>query len=98
MPAQTLFYTVLCAVIHPVPDVFCHCMTRRLLPLCALSSVLNHCEVYHIAAVVYQCYSDVTGPDSVTMEAYKPVLAKMGKNIQVGCFQLQLKHQLIMVV
>lgn len=46
------------------------------------AAVLNHSEVYHIAAVVYQCYSDVNGPDSVTMEAYKPVLAKLGKNIQ----------------
>lgn len=47
------------------------------------AAVLNHCEVHHIAAVVYQCYSDVIGPDSITMEAYKPVLTKLGKNIQL---------------
>lgn len=79
-----LFHSELCALIHPVSEiVFCHHTTFRILPLCALTSVLNHCEVYHIAAVVYQCYSDITGLDSVTMEAYKPVLAKLGKNIQV---------------
>lgn len=54
--------------------------------LCAVSSVLNHCEVHRIAAVVYQCYSDVIGPDSVTMETYKPALTKLGKSIQVSCF------------
>lgn len=85
-----LFQSELCALVHPVSEiVFCPDTTFPLLPLSplflSLSSVLNHCEVYHIAAVVYQCYSDVTSPDSVTMEAYKPVLAKLGKNIQVSC-------------
>lgn len=51
--------------------------------LCAVSLVLNHCQVYRIAAVVYQCYSDVNGPDSVSMETFKPALAKLGKSIQV---------------
>lgn len=40
------------------------------------AAVLNHCQVHHIAAVVYQCYSDVIGLDSVTMETYKPALTK----------------------
>lgn len=53
--------------------------------LCAVSSVLNHCQVHRIAAVVYQCYSDVIGPDSVTMETYKPALTKLGRSIQVSC-------------
>ncbi|XP_041808285.1 proteasome assembly chaperone 1 isoform X1 [Chelmon rostratus] len=47
------------------------------------AAVLNHCEVHRIAAVVYQCYSDVIGPDSVTMETYKPALTKLGKSIQL---------------
>lgn len=51
-----------------------------------LSSVLNHCEVHRVAAVVYQCYSDVIGPDSVTMETYKPALTHLGKSVQVSCF------------
>uniref|UniRef100_A0A3B3VP33 Proteasome assembly chaperone 1 n=1 Tax=Poecilia latipinna TaxID=48699 RepID=A0A3B3VP33_9TELE len=42
------------------------------------AAVLNHCQVHSIAAVVYQCYSDVTGPDSITMDKYKPVLTKLG--------------------
>ncbi|XP_034406798.1 proteasome assembly chaperone 1 [Cyclopterus lumpus] len=47
------------------------------------AAVLNHCEVHSIATVVYQCYSDVTGPDSVTMETFKPALTKLGKLIQL---------------
>lgn len=47
------------------------------------AAVLNHCEVHRIAAVVYQCYSDVIGPDSVTMETFKPALTKLGKSIQL---------------
>ncbi|XP_012736928.2 proteasome assembly chaperone 1 [Fundulus heteroclitus] len=48
------------------------------------AAVLNHCQVHRIAAVVYQCYSDVAGPDSVTVESYKPVLNKLGRSIQVN--------------
>ncbi|XP_031163947.1 proteasome assembly chaperone 1 [Sander lucioperca] len=47
------------------------------------AAVLNQCEVHRIATVVYQCYSDVTGPDSVTMETYKPALTKLSKSIQL---------------
>uniref|UniRef100_G3QC23 Proteasome assembly chaperone 1 n=1 Tax=Gasterosteus aculeatus aculeatus TaxID=481459 RepID=G3QC23_GASAC len=47
------------------------------------AAVLNHCEVHRIATVVYQCYSDVTGPDSVTMETFKPALTKLGESIQL---------------
>uniref|UniRef100_H3CQD2 Proteasome assembly chaperone 1 n=1 Tax=Tetraodon nigroviridis TaxID=99883 RepID=H3CQD2_TETNG len=47
------------------------------------AAVLNHCEVHRISAVVYQCYSDVVGADSVTMETYKPVLTRLGKSIQL---------------
>ncbi|XP_040007500.1 proteasome assembly chaperone 1 [Xiphias gladius] len=46
------------------------------------AAVLNHCQVHGIATVVYQCYTDVIGPDSVTMETYKPALTKLGKSIQ----------------
>ncbi|XP_057676044.1 proteasome assembly chaperone 1 isoform X2 [Corythoichthys intestinalis] len=34
-----------------------------------------------LPAAVYQCFSDVIGTDSVTMETYKPALAKLGKAI-----------------
>ncbi|KAM4544977.1 proteasome assembly chaperone 1 [Odontesthes bonariensis] len=47
------------------------------------AAVLSHCQVHRIAAVVYHCYSDVIGHDSVTMETYKPVLSKLGKPIQL---------------
>ncbi|XP_059208428.1 proteasome assembly chaperone 1 [Centropristis striata] len=47
------------------------------------AAVLNHSEVHRIPAVVYQCYSDVIGPDSVTMETYKPALTNLGKSIQL---------------
>ncbi|XP_022050039.1 proteasome assembly chaperone 1 [Acanthochromis polyacanthus] len=47
------------------------------------SAVLNHCQVHRVAAVVYQCYSDVIGPDSVTMETYKLALTRLGRSIQL---------------
>ncbi|XP_058482478.1 proteasome assembly chaperone 1 [Solea solea] len=47
------------------------------------AAVLNHCQVHGIATVVYQCYSDVIGPDSVSMETYKPALTKLRKSIQL---------------
>ncbi|XP_029956619.1 proteasome assembly chaperone 1 [Salarias fasciatus] len=47
------------------------------------AAVLNHCQVHRIAAIVYQCYSDVAGPDSVTMETYKPALTKLGRSLQL---------------
>ncbi|CAN9501176.1 unnamed protein product [Ophioblennius macclurei] len=47
------------------------------------AAVLNHCQVRRIAAIVYQCYSDVAGPDSVTMETYKPALSRLGRSIQM---------------
>lgn len=49
-------------------------------------SVLNHCEVHRISAVLYQCFSDIVGADSVTIETYKPVLTALGKSIKVSRF------------
>lgn len=64
--------------------------TKTAFVICSLwfffLSVLNHCEVHRISAVVYQCYSDVVGADSVTMETYKPLLTRLGKSIQVSSF------------
>ncbi|XP_054610865.1 proteasome assembly chaperone 1 isoform X2 [Dunckerocampus dactyliophorus] len=47
------------------------------------AAVLNHCQVHCIAAVVYQCFSDVIGPDSVTMETFKPTLTRLGKSVHL---------------
>ncbi|XP_029030210.1 proteasome assembly chaperone 1 [Betta splendens] len=47
------------------------------------AAVLNHCQVHRIAAIAYNCYSDIIGPDSVTMETYKPALTRIGKSIQL---------------
>lgn len=47
------------------------------------AAVLSHCQVYQIPAVVYQCYSDVISPDSVTMETYKPVLSSLSKLVNL---------------
>ncbi|MED6274615.1 hypothetical protein CHARACLAT_018131 [Characodon lateralis] len=49
------------------------------------AAVLNHCQVNRIAAVVYHCYNDVSGPDSVTVETYRPVLSTLGRSIQADC-------------
>ncbi|XP_048037363.1 proteasome assembly chaperone 1 [Megalobrama amblycephala] len=38
---------------------------------CGLAAaVLSHCQVQQIPAVLYQCFSDVLQPDSLTMQAY----------------------------
>ncbi|XP_061905054.1 proteasome assembly chaperone 1 isoform X2 [Entelurus aequoreus] len=47
------------------------------------AAVLNHCQVHRIAAVVYQCFSDVVGPDSVAMETFKPALTELGKSLHL---------------
>ncbi|XP_041067483.1 proteasome assembly chaperone 1 [Carcharodon carcharias] len=55
-------------------------------PLCALleqpnvisglsAAVLSYCQVRQIPAVLYHCYSDVTTIDSLTIEAFRPLLA-----------------------
>lgn len=74
---------------HRTCNNFSHKYTKTSVVICALCYfflVLNHCEVHKISAVVYQCYSDVLGADSVTMETYKPVLTRLGKSIQVSSF------------
>ncbi|KFO04846.1 Proteasome assembly chaperone 1, partial [Balearica regulorum gibbericeps] len=39
------------------------------------AAVLSYCQVWHIPAVLYQCYTDVIKLDTVTIEAFKPVLS-----------------------
>ncbi|CAB1316539.1 unnamed protein product [Coregonus sp. 'balchen'] len=52
------------------------------------AAVLSHCQVHQIPAVLYQCYTDVISPDSITMETYKPVLLCLSKLVKVfGCLQ-----------
>ncbi|KAF5898245.1 proteasome assembly chaperone 1, partial [Clarias magur] len=41
------------------------------------AAVLNQCQVQHSPAVLFQCFSDVIHPDSVTMETYKPALSNL---------------------
>ncbi|KAM9539304.1 proteasome assembly chaperone 1-like [Salvelinus alpinus] len=47
------------------------------------AAVLSHCQVHQIPAVLYQCYSDVISPDSVTMETYKPALTSLSKLVKL---------------
>ncbi|EMP31440.1 Proteasome assembly chaperone 1 [Chelonia mydas] len=42
--------------------------------------VLSYCQVWQIPAVLYQCYTDVIKLDTVTIEAFKPVLSS--KNLK----------------
>lgn len=37
--------------------------------------VLSYCQVWQIPAVLYQCYTDVIKLDTVTIEAFKPLLS-----------------------
>ncbi|XP_066492375.1 proteasome assembly chaperone 1 [Tiliqua scincoides] len=39
------------------------------------AAVLSYCQVWQIPAVLYQCYTDIIKLDTVTIEAFKPVLA-----------------------
>ncbi|CAN2389513.1 proteasome core complex assembly [Pristimantis euphronides] len=39
------------------------------------AAVMAHCQVWGIPAAFYQCYTDITKLDSVTIEAFRPVLS-----------------------
>nr|XP_055063307.1 proteasome assembly chaperone 1 [Misgurnus anguillicaudatus] len=47
------------------------------------AAVLSHCQVHQIPAVVYQCYSDVSHPDSLTMETYKSALVCVSSAVKL---------------
>ncbi|KAK3521786.1 hypothetical protein QTP70_018295 [Hemibagrus guttatus] len=47
------------------------------------AAVLNECEVQHVSAVLFQCFSDVIHPDSVTMETYKPTLSGLSTRVKL---------------
>ncbi|KAM4701771.1 proteasome assembly chaperone 1 [Discoglossus pictus] len=39
------------------------------------AAVLTYCQVWQIPAVLYQCYTDICKLDSITMEAFCPILS-----------------------
>ncbi|KFQ27813.1 Proteasome assembly chaperone 1, partial [Mesitornis unicolor] len=39
------------------------------------AAVLSYCQVWQIPAVLYQCYTDGIKLDTVTIEAFKPLLS-----------------------
>ncbi|XP_009071823.1 PREDICTED: proteasome assembly chaperone 1, partial [Acanthisitta chloris] len=39
------------------------------------AAVLSYCQVWQIPAVLYQCYTDAIKVDTVTIEAFKPLLS-----------------------
>ncbi|XP_016385816.1 proteasome assembly chaperone 1 [Sinocyclocheilus rhinocerous] len=43
------------------------------------AAVLSHCQVQRIAAVLYQCYSDVLQPDSLSMQMYRAAVSAVLK-------------------
>ncbi|XP_053502083.1 proteasome assembly chaperone 1 isoform X1 [Ictalurus furcatus] len=47
------------------------------------AAVLNQCQVQHVPAVLFQCFSDVIHPDSVTMETYKPTLSCLRTQVKL---------------
>ncbi|XP_018610676.1 proteasome assembly chaperone 1 [Scleropages formosus] len=47
------------------------------------AAVLSYCQVQKIPAVLYQCYSDVIVPNSITMETYKPALSSLSEIIKL---------------
>lgn len=55
---------------------------------CGVCSVLSHCQVQRIAAVLYQCYSDVLQPDSLTMQTYRAAVSavlKVSVSVRILC-------------
>ncbi|KAG5843886.1 proteasome assembly chaperone 1 [Anguilla anguilla] len=62
------------------------------------AAVLSHCQVCRIPAVLYQCYSDIINPDSVTMETYKPALSCLSKLIKLDtCLSTDILRKLVPV-
>ncbi|XP_072116078.1 proteasome assembly chaperone 1 isoform X1 [Mobula birostris] len=47
------------------------------------AAVLTYCQAREIPAVLYHCYSDITTLDTLTIEAFKPVLACRSLNTLV---------------
>ncbi|XP_047661068.1 proteasome assembly chaperone 1-like [Tachysurus fulvidraco] len=47
------------------------------------AAVLNQCQVQHIPAVLFQCFSDALHPDSVTMETFKPALSCFSTRVKL---------------
>ncbi|XP_026872815.2 proteasome assembly chaperone 1 [Electrophorus electricus] len=47
------------------------------------AAVLSHCQVHRIPAVLFQCFTDVIHPDSVTMETYKPILSSLSASVKL---------------
>lgn len=43
------------------------------------AAVLSHCQVQRIPAVLYQCYSDVLQPDSLSMQTYRAAVSAVLK-------------------
>ncbi|XP_030333396.1 proteasome assembly chaperone 1 isoform X2 [Strigops habroptila] len=39
------------------------------------AAVLSYCQVWQIPAVLYQCYTDIIKLDTVTIEAFRPLLS-----------------------
>uniref|UniRef100_A0A8C6S7F2 Proteasome assembly chaperone 1 n=1 Tax=Neogobius melanostomus TaxID=47308 RepID=A0A8C6S7F2_9GOBI len=45
------------------------------------AAVLSFCQLHHISAVLYQCYSDERCPDSSSMEVFRPALTRLAKTL-----------------
>ncbi|KAL6473127.1 hypothetical protein MHYP_G00193150 [Metynnis hypsauchen] len=59
------------------------------------AAVLSHCQVQRIPAVLFQCFTDVIHPDSVTMETYKPILSCLGTSLKLdSCPSVEMLQKL----
>ncbi|KAI5629183.1 proteasome assembly chaperone 1, partial [Silurus asotus] len=47
------------------------------------AAVLNQCQVQRLPAVLFQCFSDVIHPDSITMEIYKLALSCLSTRVKL---------------
>ncbi|XP_007247337.3 proteasome assembly chaperone 1 [Astyanax mexicanus] len=62
------------------------------------AAVLSHCQVQRIPAVLFQCYTDVLHPDSVTMETYKPALSCLSTSVKLeACPSVEVLQKLTQI-
>ncbi|XP_066507671.1 proteasome assembly chaperone 1-like [Hoplias malabaricus] len=59
------------------------------------AAVLSHCQVHRIPAVLFQCFTDVVHPVSVTMETYKPAFSCLSTSVKLeACPSVEILQKL----
>lgn len=60
------------------------------------AAVLSYCELHHISAALFQCYSDARAPDSSSMDTFRPAVARLAQLLQLElCPDVELLRKFI---